>query len=95
MKSPREPVAVGDAFEGKRRPDAHDRHEAEHHEQQQLCLSSYALGDTALGFHDEPGSAEQGIARRQSEPAQDCERCPPVESTACKRAVIYVDDCRF
>jgi hypothetical protein len=80
-----------DSLEGERRPQAHDRHKAEHHQQQEPGLDPRSLRDTTVGLHDQPRGAEQAVTGDQSETAQHRERRCPIEGSAGKRVVLDAD----
>ena len=86
----REP-ALPDPRKRKRRPQADRRHEGEHREQQPRGLRARAVGQRPLGLHRQPGRAEQRIAERHAEPAQQRERRRPVERAAGVGAVLDRD----
>ena len=54
-------------------------------------LTARALGDRAVGLHHQPSGAEQRVADRHAEAAQQGERRRPVEWSAGEGAVLHLD----
>ena len=67
------------------------RHERKHAHERRLGLTARALGDFAVRLHHQPSGAEQGVAHRHPQAAQQGERGCPIEWSAGEDAVLHFD----